>query len=318
MSFQGENMYYVFINPASGSNTGSTVWEEAKKILDEKQIPYTAYFTEKEKPITDIYEQIYSSTAERPIKLIVIGGDGTLDQVVDGITHISETELSLIRNGSGNDFTRDKSLPTDVGAALNGILSRAHESMTDIGNVTYTCGTGPSGAPIPDGTHNFLVSAGFGYDADICYSANHSPRLKKILKSQIYTYYGVKDLFTTGLADMEITIDDKILLYPHVYFAAVMNEPFEGGGVPMAPDAVDTDGVLNCIVIYGLSRFEALMLVPKLKSAKHLGHRGVSLINGKKIHISSSIPKMVHYDGETPGLYKEFDAKIIGQIKLVY
>ncbi|MCR5585239.1 MAG: hypothetical protein K6F63_07400 [Lachnospiraceae bacterium] len=311
-------MYYIFVNPASKSGSGSALWAEAEKIFKERNIPYEVHLTKKNESIQKDYEEIYNKTTERPIKLIILGGDGTLNQVVQGITHLDETELSLIRNGSGNDFSRNKELPEDLPSIISGITDRKHELNIDVCESVYSGGCLPDGSSIPDGSHRYLVSSGLGYDADICYYANHSPKLKKLLKHQVYTFFGVKNVFTTGLADMEVDINGQISFYPHVYFLAAMNQPVEGGGVPMAPDASDTDGKLDFLVIYGLSRLGALLLVPKLKSKKHVGRKGVSLLRGEKIKVTCNIPKMVHYDGETPGLFKSFETGIIGQIRFIY
>ncbi len=311
-------MYYIFVNPASKSGSGNALWSEAEKIFKSRDISYELHFTKKYESIQKDYEEILAKTDERPVKLIILGGDGTLNQVIQGITKPEETELSLIRNGSGNDFSRNKSLPTDLNEIIDGIVNRKHEMNIDICESVYSEGTLPNGKPVPDGSHRYLVSSGLGYDADICYYANHSPKLKKLLKHQVYTFFGVKNVFTTGLANMEVNINGQISFYPHVYFLAAMNQPVEGGGVPMAPNAADSDGVLDILIIYGLSRLGALMLVPKLKSKKHVGRKGVALLRGKNVKVTCNIPKMVHYDGETPGLFKSFETGIVGQIKFVY
>lgn len=311
-------MYYIFVNPASKSGNGATLWAEAEKLLKEQNVEFETHFTEKNVPITDQYNDIYSKTSERPIKLIVLGGDGTLNQVIQGITHPEETELSLIRSGSGNDFSRNKSLPTELPDIIDGILNRKHEMSIDIGLSKYSDGCYVDGSAAPDGSHRFLVSSGLGYDADICYNADHSPKLKKLLGSFIYTFFGIKNVFTTGLADMEITLDDSIELYPHVYFVAAMNQPFEGGGIPMTPDATDTDGKLDLCIFYGMSRFKALMVVPKLKAAKHVGTKGITILRSRQARITCSVPKMVHYDGETPALYKTFEASVEASIRFIY
>ncbi|MCR5823525.1 MAG: hypothetical protein K6G60_03745 [Lachnospiraceae bacterium] len=311
-------MYYIFVNPASKSGSGNALWSEAEKIFKSRNISYELHFTKKYESIQKDYEEILAKTDERPVKLIILGGDGTLNQVIQGITKPEETELSLIRNGSGNDFSRNKSLPTDLNEIIDGIVNRKHEMNIDICESVYSEGTLPNGKPVPDGSHRYLVSSGLGYDADICYYANHSPKLKKLLKHQVYTFFGVKNVFTTGLANMEVNINGQISFYPHVYFLAAMNQPVEGGGVPMAPNATDTDGMMDILIIYGLSRLGALMLVPKLKSKKHVGRKGVALLRGKNVKVTCNIPKMVHYDGETPGLFKSFETGIVGQIKFVY
>ncbi len=311
-------MYHIFVNPASRSGSGASLWEEAKKILDSKNIAYDVHFTEKETSIESQYKSILESDSERPLKLIILGGDGTLNQCIEGITDINNTEISLIRNGSGNDFSRNKKLPADLEGIINGILERKHEMPVDVGFAAFTEGTLPDGTPVPDGRHRFLVSSGFGYDADICFYANKS-KLKKLLGKLIYVFYGVKNLFTTELVDIELSIDGgKKQSFKKVYFVACMNQPVEGGGVPMVPSAADDDGKLGFCIINSLSRFNALLTIPAIYKMKHVSKKGVSILEGRSINISSSNPKMVHYDGETPGMYKHFSAEIIGNIKFIY
>lgn len=312
-------MYYLFVNPASKSGSGTSVWEEAKKILDQKNVEYQVFFTKKDKSILEDYSKIHDSASEWPIKLIILGGDGTLNQCIEGITDPDNTEISLIRNGSGNDFTRDKVLPVDMENIIDGILLRKNERHVDIGYVQYSNGVTPDNTPIPDGQHRFLVSSGYGYDADICYNANKST-MKKVLGKLIYLFYGLKNIFTTALANFTVTIDnhDEVKTFRQVYFIACMNQPVEGGGVPMVPYAIDSDGKLGFCIFHSMSRFKALLTIPSIYKKKHVTKKGVEIFEGRKITIESDSPKMVHYDGETPGMYKRFSAQIAGNIKFIY
>ncbi len=304
-------MYYVFVNPASKSDSGMKVWREAKQLLDAGKIEYKTYYTKENESIENDFNEILKTDSERPIKLIILGGDGTLNQCIEGIRDLSEVEISLIRNGSGNDFSRNKDFPSDIYGIIDGIINKRHEILVDVGLATYSDGNAP------DGSHRFLVSSGFGYDAEICYNANRSP-LKKVLGKLIYVFYGIKNIFTTPLTTIHANVDGKDHVLNHMYFFAAMNQPVEGGGVPMAPDATDTDGNLSCCTIYDLARFPALMLIPKIYAKKHVGKKGVTILEGKNICVRSDAPKMVHYDGETPGMYKEFKTEIIGKVKFIY
>ncbi len=311
-------MFHFFVNPASRSGSGSSIWDEVREELDIRNIEYDLHFTKAGCSIKEEYEKILSSTEERPIKLVVIGGDGTLNQCIEGITDLENTELSLIKNGSGNDFSRNKSLPASPRDMLDGILERKHIINIDVGEAVYTEGSLPDGTPIDDGRHRFLVSSGFGYDADICYNADHHRSLKKVLKSSIYPFFGVVNIFTTPRSDFEVNINGQIKIYPHVYFMAAMNQPCEGGGVPMVPTASDTDGKLGICLVYGISRLRALLTVPAIMKSRHSGCKGVVLLHGPSVTVHTKVPRMVHYDGETPGTYKNFTASIIGNIKFIF
>ncbi len=304
-------MYYFFVNPAAKSGHGVNTWQEVKSILDSRNVEYEVVFTQKDTSVKSEYEAILERHKGGPIKLVVLGGDGTLNQCIEGVTDLEGTELSLIRSGSGNDFAHDKDLPLDIKEQVEGILESRHSMDIDVCEVYYSDGDAP------DGHHRFLVSAGFGYDADICFNANKS-KLKKWLGRSIYIFYGIKDVFTTALADIEVYTGGEKRNFNRLYFIAAMNQSVEGGGIPMCPDANDTDGKLGFCLIHSLSRIGALMLVPKLQKKKHVGKRGVDILEAKELTVHSSEPKMVHYDGETPGMYRHFRTKVIGKIKFIY
>ena len=313
-----EGMYHFFVKPASRSGSGAAIWDETEKLLIARKVEYRLHYTEKGVSIKEQYEDILKTTPERPIKIVIIGGDGTLNQCVEGITDLENTEVSLIRNGSGNDFSRNKDLPDTIEDALDAILAREHVMKIDVGLSTYTDGVYADNTPAPDGHHRFLVSTGIGYVADICYNANSHVKLKKVLKSFIYTYFGIVNVFTTPRSDFEVNIDGQLKMYPHVYFLSAMNQPYEGGGIGMVPDADDTDGQLGFCLIYGLTRLGALFTVPAMLKQKHVGRKGVAILNSSKVTVASKVPKWVHYDGETPGLYKNFTAEIIGKMNFIY
>lgn len=304
-------MYYFFVNPAAKSGRGRNAWADIKSVLEDKKVEYEAFFTIPGQSIKEQYDAILAKHKGGPIQLVVVGGDGTLNQCIEGISDLAGTELSLIRSGSGNDFAHDKNMAIDIKEQIEGVLSKKHIIDTDVCEVYYSDGDSP------DGHHRFMVSAGFGYDADVCYNANKS-KLKKLLGKSVYIFYGIKDIFTTAMVDLEIYCGGDKKSFKQVYFLAAMNQSVEGGGVPMCPEAVDTDGKLGFCLIHGRTRLSALLLIPKLQKKQHVGKRGVEIFEATELTVHSSEPKMVHYDGETPGMYRHFRSKIIGKIKFIY
>ncbi len=304
-------MYYFFVNPASKSGRGEKVWKEVQRVLESKKVEYEVFYTKQDDNIRSQYNSIIERHKGGIVKLVIVGGDGTLNQCIESVSDLEGTEISLIRNGSGNDFAYDKDLPEDVEKQLLGILERRHARDIDVGEVYYSDGDSA------DGHHRFMVSAGYGYDADICFNANKS-KMKRWLGKSIYLFYGIKNIFTTALANIDVYCDGHKKSFKKLYFLAAMNQPVEGGGIPMCPDSNDMDGKLGLCLIYGRSRLGALGLIPGLQKGRHVGRRGVSLMETKEVTVHSSEPKMVHYDGETPGKYRHFRAKIIGRITFVY
>lgn len=309
-------MYYIFVNPASRSGKGALLWERTKSYLEQKNVSYELHYTKHNTSIRSDFEEIVRKEAERPIKLMVLGGDGTLNLCLNGITDLSLVELYHIPTGSGNDFIRTKQLPKTLEETIDSLLERKHVLHIDVGTVAVS---NPGEA---SKSFRFIVSTGIGYDAQVCDEVNTSKVkqcLNKIkLGKLVYLFIGTKNVFGTKAVDMELNVDGDIRYYPKVFFLAAMNQPYEGGGLAMNPSASDTDEKLSLCIFYGMSKFHALMMIPKIYGHKHVGKRGVALFDAKEVHVKPAVPCMVHYDGECPGVHSEFHAALGQKITFIY
>lgn len=307
-------MLYFFVNPASRSGKGAGKWELVEQILKEKNVSYQVHFLEKDTSPRPVMEGIFAAE-EGPVSIVLIGGDGTINQCINGIPDFNRVELSVIPTGSGNDFCRNKELPKTLEEQVDGILKRRRTLMIDRGIVTYRLSNATSV------TRSFLVSTGFGYDAAVCHMAEHSKlktRLNKIkLGKLVYLAIGIKEIFGANLTEMDITIDGVTTHYNNVFFIATMNQPFEGGGVAMTPTASDCDEQLDFLIFSGVSRFKALCTIPLLYAKKHAGHPGVTLLTGKEVSVTSSAARILHYDGESLEGCESFEAKLEGKVKFI-
>ena len=171
-------------------------------------------------------------------------------------------------------------------------------------------------------TRKFVVSTGFGYDAAICHMAEHS-KLKKTLNKiklgkLVYLAIGVKEIFGAKLTEMDISIDGETKKYKDVFFIATMNQPYEGGGVAMTPDASDSDETLDFLIFSGVSKLKALFTIPLLYVKKHAGKPGVTLLTGKTVAVTSSAERVLHYDGDSLEGCTGFEAKLDGKVKVIF
>lgn len=308
-------MLYFFVNPASRSGKGAGKWEQVEQILKEKNISYQMHFLEKDTSPRPVMEGIFDKE-EGPVSIVLIGGDGTVNQCINGIPDFNRVELSVIPTGSGNDFCRNKAIPKSLEEQIDNIIHKKNTLFVDRGVITYTT---ENSAPA---TRTFMVSTGLGYDAAICHMAERSElkkRLNKIkLGKLVYVLIGIKEIFGARLTDMDITIDGETRQYKNVFFIATMNQPFEGGGVAMTPDASDSDGTLDFLIFNGVSKFKALCTIPLLYIKKHAGKPGVTLLTGKEVSVTSSASRILHYDGESLEGCTGFEAKLDGKVKFVY
>ena len=234
----------------------------------------------------------------------MLGGDGTIDEVVNGITDLSKITLGYIPTGSGNDFTRALRLPTKPLKALENVLNPGRLIPLDIG-----C------AEIDSVPRRFAVSAGIGFDASVCHYVEKSPfkaALNRInLGNLIYTGVALKRLFLDQLFDAEVVLDDgEPMQFSKVYFAACMNHPYEGGGFFFCPKAKVDDGRLDVIVASGIPRLKVLFILPTAFFGKHTNVKGVDIFQCRKAFVRMKESCPVHTDGEPVAVGKELKAEI--------
>lgn len=292
-------MYYFIINPHSRSGRGLEVWEKADAILREKGVEYTTYFTEYTGHAIQLAAHIAEQTSvgESPCTLSIVGGDGTLNEAINGLMKrdFSHITLGYIPTGSGNDFARGLGLPTEVSACVEAILSPKTCTFADIGL-----------AVSKETSRYFLVSSGIGYDADICRNVMVSP-LKKVMNKLhlgklTYVLIALKLLVQYRPCPVSIRLDrDKILHFSRFFFIAGMNTKYEGGGVKFCPDALFDDGKLDVCLVGELGKCKILALFPTAFFGKHTHFLGVETYRCESLEIHSRTPLPVHCDGESMG-----------------
>lgn len=289
------NMYYFIINPASGSGKGLAIWKTVQSELDRLHVDYSHFLLRGPGEGTALARSL--STSHRPCTLVAVGGDGTINEIINGLGSFENITFACIPTGSGNDFVRGLGLTRDPLDALHRILSPSKYLHINIGQLLI------NGEPSP---RNFAVSSGAGFDAAVCYSVDSSA-LKTALNrfhsgKLVYLLTSLWLLFTMERLTLSISIDDgEPAVYEKSYFTAAMNLQYEGGGFRFCPDASPDDDMLDLIVVNGISRFHALCLLPLSLFGKHIGHSGIHVFRCRKAAIKSTDRLCFHTDGEIRG-----------------
>lgn len=286
-------MYYFIVNPKSSSGKGLRIWKRVEQALSQKQISYRVYFTNAPGHASALAKKISGEYA--PCTIVAVGGDGTANEVIDGLINYDSIRFGYIPTGSGNDLARGLSLPSDPLELLDAILDCSHIKPINVGITTV------NGCP-----HHFIVSSGLGYDAAVCHEVMLS-RFKKILNhlrlgKLIYLFIGLKQLLLIRPCKVTITLDDQEpLLFDKIFFVAAMNSRYEGGGFMFCPDAVPDDGLLDICLIEKMSKLKILCLLPTAFSGGHTKYRGVHTMRCRHVHIVCERPLALHTDGEPCG-----------------
>lgn len=293
-------MYHMIINPASRSGRGKQYWNILEKYLDENHIEYRAYISKQLGHVTEIMRELTRSldSHSEPIKVIVLGGDGTVNEALQGICNFEKVHFSYIPTGSSNDFARDFGVSDDPVQNLERILYHSQEKVIDLGKATYDIGNGKSES------RYFAVSTGIGFDAAICAAVLHSKAkffLNKIkLGKFVYVFNALKILAATDSIHATLTLEDsdKEVSIKNLLFLAGMNHKYEGGGFMFGPKADDTDGLLDLCLVSNVSKLKVLRVLPTAYHGNHFKFKGVDSYSTKCYTITTKEPMWLHTDGE--------------------
>lgn len=303
-------MYHFIVNPNSRSGLGQHIWKEIEPFLLQDGTPYTVFLTKYQGHARKKVRELTSDQQEHT--LVVLGGDGTINEVINGICDFSKVTLGYIPTGSSNDFARGFRMQVDPLKAIAPILHPSEYQFMDIGKLSYR-----------GKTRHFAVSAGIGFDAAICHQTVIS-KLKTLLnkvKLGKLTYVGIalNRLFFSEPIPLNICLDyDQVHTFEAAYFSSVMNHRYEGGGFKFCPSAKPNDGLLDIIVISNIPKWKILLLLPTAFWGKHIFCKGVHTYSCKHVTIESARSLPVHTDGEPIFLQQEIHASIAPtQLKII-
>ena len=223
-------------------------------------------------------------------RLVVIGGDGTVQDVVNGMLGSSRgVPLGIVPAGTGNDLARSLRLPRDPGAALRVALGNDLATV-DVGHARGTTDE-----------RWFVSAAGVGFDAQVAAALSARPptawvgSLGYLLTTliELRRYRNVPLALRLGTAEGEVRVEQTCL------FAAVANGPYYGGGMRICPAARLGDGLLDVCLVGDIGRLGALREIPGIYRGAHVRNPNVSFFTVSSLEIEGSAP--VHLDGEPFG-----------------
>jgi diacylglycerol kinase (ATP) len=224
------------------------------------------------------------AVAEGCEHLFVAGGDGTLNEVVNGAAHVpgglARVTFGLLPLGTGNDFARGLGLPEDLSRALD-VLARGSVVEVDLGVLGDRCFVN--------------VSAG-GFIADVSDAA--SSGLKSVVGRLAYLIGGAEVLLDHQPIRINVRADEREAIDGEVSLFAVCNSRLVGGGRLIAPFAILDDGLLDVCVIRHMSTLDLVRLLTRVASGAHLDDERVSYFRARTVEISSPTPFRVNTDGE--------------------
>jgi len=284
-------MISFIVNPLSGNGKGKRLVPLIKKRLKEKNIPFQFYMTEYRGHAITLAKTLRTEPQSNIV--IAIGGDGTLNEVINGLFP-SDVQFGYIPAGAGNDFAREMGIPKDPFQALERIIYGDKREI-DVGQF--------------NGRY-FVNAAGIGFDGKVTQIANQSP-LKKRFGKFVYIFAVIQALFGYRPTELEIIVDGKKHLFEKVWLTAVSNGRYFGGGMMISPNAKNNDGILDVCVISGLTAFQLIKFFPTIFSGRHIQLPYVTILRGSSIKVHSNEILPIQIDGEIPDSEQDEKSNIL-------
>lgn len=223
--------------------------------------------------------------------LVVVGGDGSVNEVVNGVAGRAGVELAVIARGTGWDFARSLGLPHKVDDAVAVALGGRTRAI-DLGRVTYQPWAGGEAQAW------FANVASAGMSGAIAERANDTSKALGGKVSYVWATFAVFARWST--TEVTVTVDGERRT-ARMHDVVVANGPYFGGGMKICPDADPSDGVLDVLLIGDLTKRDLLVTLPKTFRGKHLPHPKAELLRGTTVTVEAPEPLPIQLDGEQPG-----------------
>lgn len=281
-------IYHILFNPLSRNGKGA---DEAKAVS--AKLNGEAVFTD----ITSVtsYPDYFGGIKEGD-KLVICGGDGTLNRFVNDCGELPDCDILYFATGSGNDFL------TDIGHKYGDGPVKINEYLTDLPTVT-----------VNGKDRKFINGIGYGIDG-FCCEIGDKKRIENPGKDINYASIAIKGmLYAFGPRKAKITVDGKEYAFPKTWLAPTMNGRMYGGGMIPTPhqQRISDDKKLSVLYFGGAGRLHTLILFPGIFSGEHLKHdKYCKEFAGKEISVEFNKPTALQIDGETVLGVTEYTARI--------
>ena len=270
-------MYYILFNAKAAGGTGEKTARKLEEILKGEELVF--------KSVHDMDYRSFFAEVDPEAKVVLVGGDGTLNYFVNDIRRVDvKNEIYFFAGGTGNDFLKDLGLDPEKGPY----------------NITKYIKNLPS---VVVNGQNWLFINGVGYGID-GYCCEVADQMHANGKTDInYAGIAIKGLLGKFKPrDAKITVDGKVYNYKKVWIAATMNGRYYGGGMMNAPqqDRLNKDHKLTLVVFHKSGALHTLMIFPSIFKGEHVQKTDmIRIFTGNEIKVRFSRPCAAQIDGET-------------------
>ena len=274
------------VNPAAENGAAGRRWPELAHEAASLGLQGDTRFSERPGHLTELARE---AAADADL-LVAVGGDGTVNEVVNGIAGL-DVDLALIPRGTGGDFVRTFGIPGKLDRAVE-VALRGRTRAIDLGRGRYRSWAGE------DEESYFANIASAGMSGAIAKRTNET---SKALGGKVSYAWATVAVFSRWRSDEVRVRVDGTEQAGRMHDVIVANGRYLGGGMKMVPEAEPDDGLLDVLLIGDLTKRDLLLTMPKTYRGKHLPHPKATLLRGTTVEIDAPEPLPVELDGEQPG-----------------
>ena len=313
-------MLTFIVNPNAGGEKGYRIWKRMERRLIRKHIEYQVLLTggrgEAQAIAAELTADLDRNTGAEngempePLTLVAVGGDGIMNEVIDGI-HLSERlTLGFIPIGGRSDLAMGLGLPRRPEACLRRILEPKEIRQMDYGVVDYNRA---------EPTHRrFAVSCGCGFDAAVMqtfrrHALRHFtgiPFLYKLRKFLLSCQCLTQCRTTKGYLVMDA---DRRIELNHIFLVSALVQPTEAGGMHLAPGAQNTDGELTVTIFHNRSKLQLFRVLMTSVFRNPMSYAGVRSYSCRELSVYLEEALPMQTDGEFCGLHAEYNIRCVRQ-----
>jgi YegS/Rv2252/BmrU family lipid kinase len=277
------------VNPASAGGSTAKHWPEIAHEAASAGLVGDALFSEHPGHLGELAASAVHGGARQ---LVLVGGDGSLNELVNGLgKHADKVELAIIPRGTGSDFAHEHGIPHSLSAAVK-VALEGDVRTVDLGKATFHAWDGSKA------NQYFANAAGAGISGAIARRVNDGT---KALGSKGSYAWAVVAVFSRWRnCNVRVRVDEveregKM----HEVLAAIGR--YEAGGMKLCPEAIPDDGLFDVLILGDLSKADLAANLHKTYRGTHLSHPKVEILRGSSVSVEADEPLPLQLDGEQPG-----------------
>ena len=247
-----------------------------------------AVFSERPGHLTELAREAADGGASL---LVVVGGDGSVNEVANGVAGRGDVEIAVLARGTGWDFVRTYGIPHRLEDAVEVALT-GRTRVIDLGRVRYRSWRGG------EAQSWFANVASAGMSGAIAERANETTKALGGKVSYLWATLAVFACWQVGT--IRVTADGETR-EGRMHDVVVANGRYFGGGMMICPEASPDDGRFDVLLIGDMTKRDLLLTLPKTYRGSHLPHPKAELLRAARVTIDGPQTLPIQLDGEQPG-----------------